>query len=138
MRMNDEEYFRTCIAKERRLAQLLGHEVEEYYESAGTLWENTVPLPQWTRDWSVCGPLIAEFELAIGYGKEADEAHCSTVIVGPTTVHFSDHPNKERAVMFGIVKAVISLLEHGKADKSAYRHSIQQTEEGIPHVSPRH
>ncbi|MGH8808991.1 MAG: aminoacyl-tRNA synthetase [Noviherbaspirillum sp.] len=136
--MSDEEYFRSCIAKERRLAQLLGHEVEEYYESAGTLWENTEPLPQWTRDWSACGPLITEFELPIGYGKEAGEEHHSTVVVGPVIVHFSDHPSKERALMFAIVKAVIFLLEHGKADKSAHHHATQHTEEGIPHVSPRH
>lgn len=25
MRMSDEEYFRSCVAKERLLAQLLGH-----------------------------------------------------------------------------------------------------------------
>lgn len=138
MRMSDEEYFRTCIGKERRLAQLLGHEVEEYYESAGTLWENTHPLPQWTRAWSACGPLISEFELAISYGKEEDEEHYSTVKVGPTLVHLSDHPSKERAVMFAIVKAVICLLEHGKANKAAHHNTVHRTEEGIPHVSPRH
>jgi hypothetical protein len=58
MRTSDEEYFRSCVAKERHLAQLLGHHVEEYYESAGTLWENTTALPQWTRDWSACGTLM--------------------------------------------------------------------------------
>ena len=36
MRMSDEEYFRSCVAKERHLAQLLGHHnIEECYESAG-------------------------------------------------------------------------------------------------------
>lgn len=123
MRMSDEEYFRSCVAKERHLAQLLGHQVEEFYESAGTLWENTTPLPQWTRDWSACGPLMTRYELAIGYGREAGEERNSTVVIGPVVVHFSDHPNKDRAVMYAVVKAVIHLLEHDKA----HRHASHQS-----------
>jgi hypothetical protein len=115
MRMSDEEYFRSCVAKERHLAQLLGHDVEEFYESAGTLWDNTKALPKWTRDWNACGPLMTEYEIAITYGKEPGQAHAGSVIIGPIAVRFSDHPNKNRAVMYAIVKAVIALLEHGKA-----------------------
>lgn len=124
MRMSDEEYFRSCVAKERHLAQLLGHEVEEYYESAGTLWVNTEPVPQWTRDWHACGALMTEYEIAVGFGKEADEGRNSLVIAGSIIVHFADHPSKERAVMFAIVKAVIHLLEHDKARHCA-RHAVQ-------------
>ena len=120
MRMSDEEYFRSCVAKERLLAKLLGHEnIEECYESAGTLWENTNPLPKWTRDWNACGPLMAQYEIALVYGKEPEETCSSRVSIGPIVVHFSDYPTKQQAVMFAIVKAVIHLLEQRKAHKAA-------------------
>jgi hypothetical protein len=114
MRMSDEEYFRSCVAKERHLAQLLGHEVEEYYESAGTLWENTKPLPKWTRDWNACAQLMTEYDISVVYLKEAGHSHSSSVIIGSTLVHLSDHPDKNQAVRYAIVKAVISILEHAK------------------------
>jgi hypothetical protein len=115
MRMSDEEYFRSCVAQERHLAHLLGHpEIEEFYESAGTLWEGTKALPKWTRDWKACGPLMAAYELAISYRKEPGEEHSSSAMIGPVVVHFSDHPTRDRAVMYGVVKAVIHLLEHHK------------------------
>lgn len=57
MHINDQEYFRSCIARERQLAQLLGHHhIEECHESAAMLWDNAQALPQWTRDWRACGP----------------------------------------------------------------------------------
>ena len=117
MRMSDEEYFRSCVAKERHLAQLLGHEVEEFYESAGTLWINTDPVPQWTRDWHACGALMTEYGVSLSFGKEEGEAEFSSVTAGPIVVHFADHPNKERAVMYAVVKAVIHFLEHDKAHR---------------------
>jgi hypothetical protein len=39
--------------------------------------------------------------------------------MGATVVHFADHPTRDRAVMYGIVKELIFLLEHGKALKPA-------------------
>ena len=64
MRISDQDYFRSCIAKERRLAHLLGHhQIEECYESVGTLWAGAQQLPAWTRDWAACGPLLAEHGL---------------------------------------------------------------------------
>lgn len=69
MHMNDQEYFRSCIAKERQLAQLPGHRhIEECYESAGTLWDNAQALPQWTRDWRACGPPMTEYGVSVTYG----------------------------------------------------------------------
>lgn len=115
MRMSDEEYFRSCVAKERHLAQLLGHQVEEFYESAGTLWENTKPMPQWTRDWAACGPLMTKYGIALSYGKEPGQDQIGFVTAGPVVVHFSDHPNRDRAVMYAVVKAVIHCIEHDKA-----------------------
>jgi hypothetical protein len=117
MRMSDEEYFRSCVAKERHLAQLLGHEVEEYYESAGVLWEGTQAMPQWTRDWAACGPLIARYGIGLRFVADegSTEPHC--VIAGSSTVRFSDHPSKDRAIMTAIVKAVICHLEHHTGHK---------------------
>ncbi|QRX84344.1 aminoacyl-tRNA synthetase [Glaciimonas sp. PAMC28666] len=115
MRMSDEEYFRSCVAKERRLAQLLGYDnIEECYERAGTLLVNTDALPQWTRNWKACGPLIAAYDISIHYGKDPAHEHGDAVICGGINVPFSDHPTKDRAIMFAIVKAVIVLLEHAK------------------------
>ncbi|MHB1201158.1 MAG: aminoacyl-tRNA synthetase [Polaromonas sp.] len=121
MRMNDQDYFRSCIARERQLAQLLGHQhIEECYESAGTLWDNAQALPQWTRDWRACGPLMTEYGIALVYGKEAGQEDSSFARIGVTTVHFADHPTRDRAVMYGIVKEVIFLLEHGKVAGPAW------------------
>ena len=114
MRMTDQEYFRSCIAKERHLAQLLGHQhIEECYESAGTLWDNAQALPQWTRDWRACGPLMTAHGISLSF--EHGPTGESQVRLGATVVHFADHPTPDRAVMFGIVKELIFLLEHGKA-----------------------
>lgn len=110
MRISDEQYFRSCVAKERNLARLLGHQhIEECYESAGTLWDKAQALPQWTRDWQACGPLLTAHRLTIAF---AASEHGDTVTAGITTVIVSDHPNSERAVMVAIVREVIRLLEH--------------------------
>ncbi len=118
MHMNDQEYFRSCIAKERHLAQLLGHHhIEECYESAGTLWDNAQPLPQWTRDWRACGPLMTEYRLTATYGDADGKEGSGFARIGATTARFADHPTRDRAVMYGIVKELIFLLEHGKRVK---------------------
>ena len=117
MHISDQEYFRSCIARERQLAQLLGHHhLEECYESAGTLWDNNHALPQWTRDWRACGPLMTEYGVTAAYGSDRGGGFAR---IGSTTVHFADHPTRDRAVMYGIVKELIFLLEHGKAVKTA-------------------
>lgn len=115
MRISDQDYFRSCVAKERQLARLLGHtHIEEDYESAGTLWENTDALPKWTRDWNAGGPLMTKYDIEISYGKEPGNELSSFATIGSTVVHFADHPTKDRAIMFGIVKEVIFRLEHHK------------------------
>ena len=107
----DEEYFRSCVAKERRLALLLGHKVEEFYESAGTLWDGDTPLPKWARDWNACGLLLAQYELPISYMKTEQGQTCA-VTVGRSTAQLNDHPSKQQALMFATVTAVIAALEH--------------------------
>lgn len=117
MQISDQDYFRSCIAKERHLAQLLGHQhIEECYESAGTLWAGNQRLPQWTRDWRACGPLMTEYRLTVNYDGAAGQGGAAHI--GSTTVHFADHPTRDRAVMVGLVKELIFLLEHGKAAKA--------------------
>jgi hypothetical protein len=114
MRMTDQEYFRSCVAKERHLAQLLGHQhIEENYESAGTLWDSNQALPKWTRDWRACGPLMAAYGISVGFAP----GDAGQVRIGSTVVRFTDHPSPDCAVMFGIVKELICLLEHGKTGK---------------------
>ncbi|MES2535403.1 MAG: aminoacyl-tRNA synthetase [Pseudomonadota bacterium] len=116
--MSDEEYFRSCVAKERHLAQLLGHHnVEEFYESAGTLWEDSKELPKWTRDWNACGHLMTTYDIALDFHKQAGDERSSAVHAGASVVLFSDHPNRDQAVRYAVVKAVIALLEHARAGK---------------------
>lgn len=122
MRISDEQYFRSCVAKERHLAHLLGHHnIEECYESAGTLWDKAQALPQWTRDWRACGPLLTGHQIAIAYEQQAGAAEDTSVSVvraGASRVTLSDHPTHERALMVAIVKEVIRLLEHHRAATS--------------------
>lgn len=115
MRMSDAEYFRSCVAKERHLAHLLGHlHLEEFVESAGTLWEENHALPKWTRDWKACAPLLVEYELTPVFLKQDEQAAAHAVQIDDVVVQFADHPSRDRAVMYAIVKAVISRLEHHK------------------------
>jgi len=130
MRMSDEEYFRSCVAQERHLAQLLGiHNIEEFYESAGSLWHDAKELPKWTRNWQACGPLIAEHFLRIVFHDDADDKHGCMVEVDETQVHFCDHPTRDQAVRYAIVKAVIARLEHDKhAAQRALKDCAQSSE----------
>ncbi len=114
MRMSDEEYFRSCVARERQLAHLLGHKVEEFYEDAGTLWDGATAMPKWTRDWAACGPLLVDYEIELRYDHEPGEPHAHCVHAGPVSVHVAEHPDRQHALMYAVVKAVISLLEHRK------------------------
>ena len=118
MHISDQEYFRSCIARERHLAQLLGHQhIEECYESAGTLWAGNQALPKWTRDWRACGPLMTEHGIGVSYERGPTPGLGGLARIGSTTVHFADHPTRDRAVMYGIVKELIFMLEHGKLAK---------------------
>ena len=117
MRINDEQYFRSCVAKERHLAQLLGHQnIEECYETAGTLWAGAKALPQWTRDWGACGPLLAPYKISLAWDAVQtagdEDKPLQVARAGDTRVRLADHPNPDRAVMFAVVKEVIRLLEH--------------------------
>jgi len=112
MRTGDEEYFRTCVAQERRLARLLGHHnMEELHDCAGVLWDGTQALPQWTRSWEACGPLLARYKFAISYSKD-NKTQDTLITVDQSVVHCSDHPSTDHALRHAIVKAAIHHLEH--------------------------
>jgi hypothetical protein len=120
MRISDEQYFRSCVAKERHLAQLLGHQnIEECYETAGTLWAGAKALPQWTRDWQACGPLLAHYQISLTWeaAKATDDEDNAAEVVhaGETRARLADHPNADRAVMVAVVREVIRLLEHHRS-----------------------
>ena len=53
-------------------------------------------------------------EHCIGVSYEHGTGPGSVARIGRTTMHFSDHPTRVRAVMCGVVKELIFLLEHGK------------------------
>ncbi len=90
MRISDQDYFRSCIAKERQLAQLLGHrQIEECYESVGTLWDGAQKLPAWTRDWAACGPLLAQHGLSLVFLTPDDADQPEGAEIGQTRVHFA-------------------------------------------------
>ena len=117
MRISDEQYFRSCVGKERHLAQWLGHQnIEECYETAGTLWAGAKALPQWTRDWGACGPLLARYKISLAWDAVPtagdEDKPLQFVRAGDTRLKLADHPNPDRAVMFAVVKEVIRLLEH--------------------------
>jgi len=118
MRTSDEEYFRTCVALERRLAHLLGHDnIEELDDSAGVLWEGTQALPQWSRSWESCGPLLARYGLTINHAADPHAPHGVVISVGTAAVRCSDHPSTDHALRHAIVKATIMRLEHEQHHK---------------------
>lgn len=120
MHISDQDYFRSCIAKERHLAQLLGHrQIEECYESVGTLWDGARKLPAWTRDWAACGPLLARHGLSVAFLTPEGADEPDQVEIGATRVRLADHPDRDRALMTGIVREVIRLLEHPHAHLAA-------------------
>lgn len=112
MQCSDEAYFRSCVANERRLAYLLGHHnLEEFDDRAGTLWEGSLALPQWTRSWQACGPLLAEHGFSIHYATDSHHPDHPLIKVGDIVVHSSEHPDMHHALRHAIVKATIHLLE---------------------------
>jgi hypothetical protein len=113
MRMNDEEYFRSCVALERHLAQLLGmRNIEEFSENAGALWHEALPVPRWCRDWEACAPLIAAHTLHIEWDDDPADPHGPAVRIARQRVHLKDHPTRDHALRYAIVKATIAHLEH--------------------------
>jgi hypothetical protein len=110
------------LEAEKRLAQLRGYKeifrlkvdgVEHgglhYNKSTFTGAEK---VPRWCREWEACGPLMVE------YGCYPTENGTGSVIVlGPKhqgciySDLISNHPDKETAVRYVIVMAVIAILE---------------------------
>lgn len=72
-------------------------------------------MPAWARNWSSCGPLIAEHDLMIAQDNDSvtiftfvrDRQECAVE-------QFASHPTKDDAVLYAIVSAVYSKLKHKK------------------------
>jgi hypothetical protein len=58
--------------------------------------------------------LIAEYEIAMRFDREAGAGHAHCVHAGEVTVQVADHPDRQHALMYAVVKAVVHLLEHRK------------------------
>lgn len=114
---------------EKRLAELLGY--KEIFrlrvggEECGSLQYNkgkytgAEQVPRWCRDWTSCGPLMVEHNVGWtiskayeGAWRDTIEAKCQYVGMGTTEeTGVSDHPDKETAIRYAIVLAVIAKLE---------------------------
>lgn len=113
------------LEAEKRLAERLGYiDVKESkaMTAQGALcgWkQGREYLPRWCRDWAACGPLIGEHELEIDclfpkgyisvtYKLPGNEEY------GEVFEELGRHPDKDTAVRYAIVMAVIAKLETSK------------------------
>ena len=60
---------------------------------------------------------MTEHGIGVSYERGPTPGPGGLARIGSTTVHFADHPTRDRAVMYGIVKELIFMLEHGKLAK---------------------
>lgn len=92
------------LALEKRLAELLGRE----YMFEGHLGP-VQRIPQWCRDWNACGPLMVEHDVYptdTNFGYVFRHGHQLAIL--------ADHPDKDTAVRYAIVQAVVAKLEAEK------------------------
>lgn len=111
-----------CIAAEKKLAKLLGW--TNIQLSSGVLMGSPKErpftltfIPQWTREWEACVPLIGEYGLRF----QSDEYKVSAYFGNDQEctsafAFFKLHPTKDDAIMFALVQAMIAKL---KAEKEA-------------------
>lgn len=113
------------LALEKELAELLHPDCVVSLDENSGCWKlhyRDMPrpnfngfVPRWCRDWADCGPLIAEY--GIGVNPRARRARViawdSTCYdVGDELTEWdSDHPDKDTAVRFAIVRAAIEKLK---------------------------
>ncbi|BCG50026.1 hypothetical protein [Ralstonia phage RP13] len=114
------------IAIERKLAELLGW--FDITQITGSLigshkdlrldTRGQAAIPQWTRRWSDCGPLMVKYRISPTYGKNEygkyvwifNELRC----IGE--VCLNDHYDEDLAVMLAVITAVINTIEALKND----------------------
>lgn len=108
------------LKAEKRLAELLGFKgireiplkkqpLDEEEITALISDEPHCSIPQWCRAWSACGPLMVEYKIHPFFG----DVFCAAgnVELGDCFAQISDHPDRDTAVRFAIVQAVIAKLE---------------------------
>lgn len=104
------------LEAEKRLAELLGW---EDHTALNGVWRtprfNYVPsyeVPQWCRKWNACGPLMVEHVYRMQIITDVLDPQ---VTINMHVESINDHPDKDTAVRFAIVQAVITKLEKGKS-----------------------
>lgn len=104
-----------CYVRENAHHRLIGHPI-------GVDSSEPHFIPRWSRDWSACGPLIADHLVNIGFftkrGK-CTRAFAETSIGGVAWQDVADHPDKSTAVMFAVVQAVIANLTASRDKEQA-------------------
>lgn len=108
------------LEAEKRLAELIGWSQVEFDTFRAGALTGMLPdkssfgeiVPQWTRDWNACGPLMVEHGL---YPEVYTDAGLEFVWIKRSfckvNVPVSEHPDKDTAVRYAIVQAVIAKLE---------------------------
>lgn len=103
------------LEAEKELAELSGHKnVRFFLFHQGELFSDKGRVPKWARDWTVCAPLMVEYGLLVSVDE--DEIETSGAGTCYIFTKIADHPNKDAATRYGIVKCVI---EHLKAAKNS-------------------
>ncbi len=108
------------IEAERRLAELLYPEMtvvdapfDRLMVTAGNAQEPPALLPQWTRCWTACGPLLTAHGMHV---MSYDDYVVCDCVSGPgdeveVIADYIDHGSRETAIRYAIVLAVIAKLE---------------------------
>lgn len=106
------------IEAEKRLAELKGFTklVERYYVGRIRLigydqQGEFIPVPMWTRDWAACGPLMVEHDVWPEYLPYTKTIKVQGEGITWYQAYVPDHPDKDAAVCYASVMAVIAKLE---------------------------
>lgn len=114
------------LALEKQLAELLGWKLKlvgdvptGWLDPAG----NYHPvIPNWCRYWSACGPLMVEHDIEIQYASNSNDMYATHDVKAVRNIgamggiylafhaKYADHPDKDTAVRFAVVQAVIDKL----------------------------
>jgi hypothetical protein len=97
------------VDAEMRLARLLGLFVSLTPEQFQYAMKYGI-IPSWCRDWRLAGPLIGDHGITINTEDDA-----TVLVYWPNGVQglgfdYCDHPDRDTAVRFAVVQAVIAKL----------------------------
>lgn len=103
------------LEAEKRLAELLGYVPRYAHRPTTGEWvhaaSNTlIGYQAWCRKWEACGPLMAEYSVMVDPLSFRNSVEAMAYAVGHTE-SYANHPDKDTAVRYSIVMAVIAKLE---------------------------